>query len=49
MSDTKKKKIGPFCEDEKLRKERRNKDLGVLIRAGVDYDVVLKVLEYDDE
>ena len=45
----KKKKIGPFCEDEKLRKERRNKDMGVLIRAGFDYDVVLKVLEYDDE
>ena len=45
----KKKKIGPYCEDEKLRKERRNKDMGILIRAGFDYDVVIKVLEYEDE
>ena len=45
----KKKKIGPFCADEKLRKERRNKDMGVLIRAGFDYDVVLKVLEFEEE
>ncbi len=45
----KKKKIGPYCEDEKLRKERRNKDMGVLIRAGFDYDVVIKVLEYEGE
>ena len=45
----KKKKIGPFCPDEKLRRERRNKDMGVLIRAGFDYDVVLKVLDWDEE
>ena len=45
----KKKKIGPYYEDKKLRKERRNKDMGVLIRAGFDYDVVLKVLEFDEE
>ena len=45
----KKKRIGPYCADENLRKERRNKDMGVLIRAGFDYDVVLKVLEYEEE
>ncbi len=45
----KKKKIGPYCEDENLRKERRSKDMGILIRAGFDYDVVLKVLEFDEE
>lgn len=45
----KKKKIGPYSIDEKLRKERRNKDMGILIRAGFDYDVVIKVLEYEDE
>ena len=49
MKVAKKKKIGPYCEDEKLRRERRNKDMRVLIRAGFDYDVVLKVLEYDEE
>lgn len=45
----KKKKIGPYCADENLRKERRSKDMGVLIRAGFDYDVVLKVLDYEEE
>lgn len=48
MKLAKKKKIGPYCEDENLRKERRNKDMGVLIRAGFDYDIVLKVLEYEE-
>jgi regulatory protein len=45
----KKKKIGPYCDDDNLRKQRRNKDMGILIRAGFDYDVVLKVLEWHDE
>ena len=45
----KKKKIGPYCMDENLRRERRNKDMGILIRAGFDYEVVLKVLEYKEE
>ena len=40
MKLAKKKKIGPYSIDEKLRKERRTKDMGVLIRAGFDYDVV---------
>ncbi len=40
-----KKHIGPFCKDENLRKERRSKDLAVLVRSGFDYDIALKVLE----
>jgi len=49
MKLARKKKIGPFCEDENLRRERRNKDMGVLIRAGFDYDVAIKVLETYEE
>lgn len=45
----KKKKIGPYSKDKKLRKERRNKDMGILIRAGFDYDIVLKVLEWCED
>ena len=41
----KKKKIGPFCEDEAKHRERRAKDLAVLVRAGFDYDIAIKVLE----
>ena len=44
----KKKKIGPFCSDTTLRKERRNKDLGVLIRAGFDFDVATTILNMED-
>ena len=40
----KKKKIGPFCADENLRRERRSKDLAILVRAGFDYDTAVKVL-----
>jgi SOS response regulatory protein OraA/RecX len=43
-----KKKIGIYNPDINQRKERRNKDLGILIRAGFDYDIALKVLESDD-
>ncbi len=43
-----KKKIGPFCADEDLRRERRSKDLAVLIRAGFDYDVAMRVLEMEE-
>lgn len=49
MKLAKKKRIGPYHDDEKLRKERRNKDMGILIRAGFDYDIVLKVLEWKDD
>lgn len=41
----KKKKIGPYEPDAQKRKERRNKDLAVLLRAGFDYDIALKVLD----
>lgn len=40
----KKKKIGPFCEDETMRLERRSKDLAILVRAGFDYDTAVRVL-----
>lgn len=40
----KKKHIGPYREGEELRKEFRQKDMGTLVRAGFDYDVVTEVL-----
>lgn len=40
-----KKHIGPFSASEEIRKERRSKDLAILVRAGFDYDVAVKVLE----
>ncbi len=47
----KKKKIGPFRGDEAARREYRQKDLAVLVRAGFDYTVAQKVLgtTFDDE
>ena len=47
----KKKKIGPFREDEDIRKEKRNKDMAILVRAGFDFDTVQKVFGtyFDDE
>lgn len=47
----KKKKIGPFRCNEAARKEYRQKDLAVLVRAGFDYAVAQKVLgtTFDDE
>ena len=43
-----KKHIGPYSPSEEIRKERRSKDLAILVRAGFDYDVVVSVLELDD-
>ena len=40
-----KRRIGPFSANEEIRKERRSKDLAILVRAGFDYDVAVKVLE----
>ncbi len=40
-----KRRIGPFSASEEIRKERRSKDLAILVRAGFDYDVAVKVLE----
>ena len=46
----KKKKIGPY-RDGNLRREYYQKDMGTLVRAGFDYDIVCDVLKYhpDDE
>ena len=40
-----KKRIGCFRPDEEQRKENRQKDMGTLLRAGFDYEAVLKVLD----
>ena len=44
----KKKKIGPFLSDLSVKRERRNKDLAILIRAGFNYDIALKVLDWEE-
>ena len=44
----KKKKIGPFRDEEK-RLDFKQKDMAALVRAGFDYDVVIRVLESDGE
>lgn len=41
----KRKKIGPY-RNEANRREYRQKDMGTLVRAGFDYDVVCEVLNY---
>lgn len=41
----KRKKIGSY-RDIETRREYRQKDMGTLIRAGFDYDVVCEVLDY---
>lgn len=43
----KKKKIGPFRSSEEERRENRQKDLGVLVRAGFDYAVAQTILGAD--
>lgn len=44
----KRKKIGPY-RDMESRREFRQKDMGTLVRAGFDYDVVCEVLNYQPE
>ena len=44
----KRKKIGPYRSPE-MRREFRQKDMGTLIRAGFEYDVVCDVLNYAPE
>lgn len=44
----KRKKIGPYRSPE-TRSEFRQKDMGTLIRAGFDYDVVCQILDYNPE
>ncbi len=45
----KKRRIGPYRQDEDARRENRTKDMGILVRAGFDYDVVVDVLGLDLE
>lgn len=40
-----KKHIGPFSPSAEIRAERRSKDLAILVRAGFDYDIAVRVLE----
>ena len=47
MKFAKKKKIGPYRNDEYNRQENRQKDMATLIRAGFDYDIVNEVLTQD--
>ena len=44
----KKKHIGPFRTDEEARFENRRKDMGTLVRAGFSYDVVRRVVGYEE-
>ncbi len=44
----KKKHIGPFRTDEEARFENRQKDMGMLVRAGFSYDVVQRVVGYEE-
>lgn len=44
----KRKKIGPYRPAES-RREFRQKDMGTLVRAGFDYDIVCEVLDYATE
>ncbi len=43
-----KKRIGPYSVSDEIRKERRSKDMAILVRAGFDYDVVIRVLEFEE-
>lgn len=43
----KRKKTGPYRQNEEERRQNRQKDLGVLVRAGFDYDTALEALDYD--
>lgn len=44
----KKKHIGPFRTDEEALFENRQKDMGTLVRAGFSYDVVRRVVGYEE-
>lgn len=52
LNFARKKKLGGFREDAEKRREMRQKDMGTMVRAGFDYDLVLTILDYvpdDDE
>ena len=42
-----KKKIGPFREDEEKRRACRQKDLATMVRAGFEYDLAKKIIGGD--
>lgn len=44
----KRKKIGPYRAEEQ-RREFKQKDMGTLVRAGFDYDIICEVLDYKVE
>ncbi len=44
LNFAKKKKIGPFRTDPQTRKENRQKDMGTLLRAGFDYEIVCDII-----
>lgn len=43
----KKKRIGPYRATEENRRDFKQKDMGTLVRAGFDYDIVIQVLNYN--
>lgn len=43
-----KKHIGPYSPSDEIRKERRSKDMAILVRAGFDYETVVRVLDFDE-
>ena len=47
LRHAKKKKLGPFMANLELRKEKRQKDLAAMIRAGFDYETAQKVIDKD--
>ena len=47
LSFARKKRIGPFRAPDQ-KDEFKQKDLGILLRAGFDYDIVLQVLAYEE-
>ena len=49
LNFAKKKQIGGFRKDEEKKREMRQKDMGTLVRAGFDYDMVMRILDYNPE
>ena len=48
MKFAQKKHIGPFCQNEELRKQNKQKDLRKLINAGFEYETALEVLNFQE-
>lgn len=45
LRHAKKKKIGPYRQDQESRKENRQKDLAAMVRAGFDYEVAIRAID----